>query len=152
MNSKGEIKIVEYYVKKENFKSENKTKTIFANENINSIKDIQLQQKKESFQVLKTHNSLSEGKFDWNLASENKTYSNENQIEEFSSHEYREIHNFTPGKNSTRADVVRKSLIRGIKRYFCELMWQGKNLINQVESEEGLLCLSKIDEVFYNNF
>ena len=61
--------------------------------------------------------------------------------------EDRKIQKGTPGKNSARADVVRKSLIRGVKRYFSKIMCQGDPLIKSVFSERGLECLRKIDEV-----
>lgn len=59
---------------------------------------------------------------------------------------------FTPGENSTRPDVVRKSIIRGVKRFFCDQMCEGNPLIYSASSPEGLKCLSTIDEFWDKHF
>lgn len=54
---------------------------------------------------------------------------------------------FIPGENSDRPDVVRKSIIRGIKRYYCNLMCKGDPLISNLNSKQALEVLKNIDEV-----
>ncbi|CAI2380846.1 unnamed protein product [Moneuplotes crassus] len=47
---------------------------------------------------------------------------------------------------SSRPDVVAKSVIRGVKRYFCQLLCSGNSLIQSLESDNGSQSLQKVEE------
>jgi len=51
------------------------------------------------------------------------------------------------GNFSTRSDVVRKSLIRSLKRFYTDLFIDGNSFISSFQSEEAITCFNKIDKV-----
>ena len=54
---------------------------------------------------------------------------------------------FIPGENAARQDVVHKTLVRCIKRYYCEEFWDGSTMIYYFHKPNGAKCLERIDQV-----
>ena len=63
-----------------------------------------------------------------------KQYSTENKLNSF----------------STRWDVVNKTFVRAIKRYYTQEIWSSYKYLNNIESLKSIECWMKIDKV--NNF
>ena len=53
----------------------------------------------------------------------------------------------TSSNLATRKDVVMKSLIRAIKRFYCDNLCNGKQLIPKLSNKEAVACLDRIDKV-----
>lgn len=75
---------------------------------------------------------------------ESSNYQTETNLEQKSGSE---AHSSSPKANATRTDVVCKSIIRGIKRYFCEVLIESKPSITKISSKEGKACLDAIEQV-----
>lgn len=54
---------------------------------------------------------------------------------------------YSPGQNACRSDVVKKSIIRGVKRHFVQILANGNPLINTLKNSEGQKCLQAIEKV-----
>ncbi|CAI2367686.1 unnamed protein product [Moneuplotes crassus] len=50
-------------------------------------------------------------------------------------------------EHSVRSDIVRKSIIRGLKRYFCKLFCNGNGIISNMKRAERSQSFAKIEKV-----
>ncbi|CAI2378486.1 unnamed protein product [Moneuplotes crassus] len=57
-----------------------------------------------------------------------------------------------PGAHSTRQDVVNKTIIRSIKRYYCEAFADGNTMIYFLHKSDGPKCLRNIDQYCLSHF
>ncbi|CAI2362698.1 unnamed protein product [Moneuplotes crassus] len=59
---------------------------------------------------------------------------------------------YSPGQNSCRSDVVRKSIIRAIKRYFCQIFSMGNPHIKSIKNKQGMDSLDRIEQYCEKHF